>query len=106
MGLTPSKGGGGLGYFSEYTKRGGILGGPKKGSKNGVFWGPPNSKKNPQKSFSRPHQPQKYFSKKKISGGPSDGSTHLIIEDYNWKTTDFIPVRELLDTRVVVCSYT
>ena len=97
-----------MGYFSEYTKRGGILGGSKKGSKNGVFLGSPKSpKKEPHVSFPIIKSPEDFFSRtKKFSGDLLNGSTHLIIEDYNWKTIVSIPVRELLDTRVVVCSYT
>ena len=94
VGLSLSKGGGGLGVFSEYTKRGGS----KRGSKKGVFLDPFcdffETPKN-EKSWNIPTK--KFFFKKKnfLVGSPGtknyldQGKT--ILRKSNWKTMASIP---------------
>ena len=67
VGLSLSKGGGGLGVFSEYTKRGGVQKGVKKGGVFGPFL---RLFRNPQKRKILENTHQKiFFQEKKFFGG-------------------------------------
>ena len=93
VGLSLSKGGGGLGVFSEYTKRGGS----KRGSKKGVFLDPFcdffETPKN-EKSWNIPTK--KFFQGKNFLVGSPGTKNYLdqgktILRKSNWKTMASIP---------------